>query len=143
VETASLNSLDHPRYEFFFPWDYTIDRQKKFIANHEFLLELKRKAYVGFLTSLGEGMQDTSRMNQTFAAEFRYQAGFGKFLKGIPVEEQYRIFDGALAMAPWNDSLRARIFAQYEYIASSTRDPLERTRRMRKAHGLYGTKQLQ
>jgi spermidine synthase len=142
VETASLNSLDHPRYEFFFPWDYAIDRQKKFTANHEFLLELKREASMDFLTSLGEGMQDTSRINQTFAAEFRYQAGFGKFLRGITIEEQYRIFDAALAMAPWNDSLRARIYAQYEYIASSSRDPVERARRMRKAHALYGTKQL-
>jgi len=143
VEMASLNSLDHPRYEFFYPWDYTIDRQNKFMANHEFLLELKRKAYVEFLTSLGQGMQDSGRMNQTFAAEFRYQSGFGKFLQGIPVEEQYRIFDGALATAPWNDSLRARIYAQYEHIASSSRNPLERKRRMRKAHALYGTKQLQ
>jgi spermidine synthase len=141
VESASLNSLDHPRYEFFFPWDYAIDRQKKFTANHELLLELKREAYVDFLTSLGEGIQDTSRISQTFAAEFRYQAGFGNFLRGIPIEEQYRIFDAALALAPWNDSLRARIYAQYEYIASSSRDPVERVRRMRKAQALYGTRE--
>jgi spermidine synthase len=143
VETAAVNSLDHPRYEFFFPWDYAIDRQEKFIANHEFLLELKREAYPDFLIRLGEGKQDTGRLSQTFDAELQYQAGFGKFLRGIPVEEQYRIFDQALALAPWNDSLRARIYAQYEYIASSSRDPVERVRRMRKAQALYESKQQQ
>lgn len=138
VDTAALNSLDHPRYEFFFPWDYAIDRQEKFIANHEFLLELKRYAYIDFLARLGERMQDPSRINQSVAAEFRYQAGLGRFLRGIPVDEQYRIFDSALAMAPWNDSLRARIYAQYEYIASSQRNPVERARLMRRAEALYG-----
>ena len=65
---------------------------------------------------------------------------FAKFLQGITVAEQYRIFDGALAMAPWNDSLRARIYAQYEYIASSRRDPVERARLMKRAQDLYRMK---
>jgi len=137
VETASLNSLDHPRYEYFYPWDYAIERQRKFLANHEFLLKLKREAYLDFLSSLEESMEDTARLQQTFAAEFRYLSGFGKFLKGIPVTEQYRIFDAALAIAPWNDSLRARIYSQYVYVASTSRNPSERVRLMQRANSLY------
>lgn len=68
--------------------------------------------------------------------EFRYLAGFQKFLEGTPLEEQFRIFDDALAVAPWNDSLRARIYLQYRYFASTRWDPAERARLMRKANDL-------
>ena len=140
VRSAFLNSLDHPRYEFFYPWDYAIDKEQKFIANHEFLLDLKRKAYPDFLASLEEGMNDTARLQQTFAAEDRYLVGFQKFLTGVPLTEQYRLFDDALSLAPWNDSLRARIFAQYSHIASTHRNPSERVRLMKRADSLYETK---
>jgi spermidine synthase len=143
VSTAPLNSLDHPRYEFFYPWDYAIERQKKFIANHNFIIELRREAYPGFLASLQDGVRDTARLQQTFAAEDLYLLGFQKFLGGIPLTEQYRLFDEALALAPWNDSLRARIFAQYSYIASTRRDPSERARLMKRAASLYQSKQEQ
>jgi spermidine synthase len=141
VKTASINSLDHPRYEFFYPWDYAIDKEKKFIANHDFILKLKREAYPDYLASLEKGMPDTAKLRQTLAAEFRYLEGFRKFLAGIPLTEQYRIFDDALAVAPWNDSLRARIFSQYMHIASTRRNPAERARLMQRANSLYQTKQ--
>jgi spermidine synthase len=141
VKTASLNSLDHPRYEFFYPWDYAIEKQNKFIANHDFILKLKRVAYPDYLASFEKGLQDTARLKQTFAAEFRYLEGFRRFLTGIPLTEQYRIFDDALAVAPWNDSLRARIFSQYLHIASTRRNPSERARLMQRANSLYETKQ--
>ncbi len=139
VKTVAVNSLDHPRYEFFYPWDYSINKQEKFIANHNFLLDLKREAYPEFMASLEKGMQDSARLKQTFAAEFRYLAGFQDFLAGIPLTEQYRLFDGVLSLAPWNDSLRARIFAQYAYIASTQRNPSEKARLMQRAHSLYET----
>jgi len=135
-----VNSLEHPRYEFFYPWDYARERQTQFIANHEMIIKLKREALPDFLASLGTGMQDTARLRQTLAAEFRYLAGFQKFLEGMSLSDQYRIFDDALAVAPWNDSLRARIFAQYSYMASTRRDPAERSRLMQRAHALYEKK---
>ena len=46
-------------------------------------------------------------------------------------------FDAALAVAPWNDSLRARIYAQYRFLAESRRDPGERAMLMRRASALY------
>ena len=143
VKTASLNSLDHPRYEFFYPWDYAFEREKKIIANHNFIIELKREAYPRLLESLEEGGHDTTKLQQTFAAEEAYLLGFQKFLSGIPLAEQYRLFDNALALAPWNDSLRARIFAQYSYIASTRRNPSERARLMKRASSLYESKQEQ
>lgn len=143
VETASINSLDHPRYEFFYPWDYAVEKQKKFIANHDFILKLKREAYPNYLDSFKYGMQDTTKLRQTFAAEFRYLEGFRRFLTGIPLDEQYRIFDDALAVAPWNDSLRARIYSQYVHIASTRSNPSERARLMRRAESLYETKRVE
>jgi hypothetical protein len=86
-------------------------------------------------------MQDSAKLRQTLAAEFRYLEGFRKFLAGIPLAEQYRIFDDALAVAPWNDSLRARIFSQYSHIASTRTNPAERARLMQRANSLYETKQ--
>ena len=56
---------------------------------------------------------------------------------GMAPEEVHRVFDTTLAMAPWNDSLRARIYAQYSYIASTRHDPRERARLQRKAASLY------
>ena len=137
VEDALINSLAYPRYEFYYPWDYARDRETQIMANHAFIIEMKREAYADFLANLGADMQETAMFRRTMAAEFRYLSGFLKFLKGTTLTEQYRIFDDALAVAPWNDSLRARIFAQYSYIASSRPDPAERARLMQRANALY------
>lgn len=137
VAAAPLNRFDHPRYEFFHPRDYAVDRQAKTVENHRFLLNLKRGAHNGFFAELERQAPDLRLLRESFAAEFRYLEGFGQFLQGMPVSEQYRVFDHALTVAPWNDSLRARIFAQYRYIASTKSDPGERARLMRRANGLY------
>ena len=140
VETAALNSLDHPRYEFFYPWDYTIEKAEKFIANHRFILELKRAAYSGFMSGLEQGVPDNERLKQTFAAEELYLLGFQKSLSGASHDELYRLYDQALSMAPWNDSLRARMYAQYVYIASVSRNPSEQAILKKRASALYQTK---
>lgn len=132
-----VNSLEYPRYEFFYPWEYAYRRQSQFIDNHAFIIELKRAAHANFLAGLEADASDTARMRQTVAAEFRYLAGFQKFLEGMTLTEQYRIFDDALAVAPWNDSLRARIYLQYLYNASTSRLPAERSRLMQRAGDLY------
>jgi hypothetical protein len=139
IRSEPENSLDHPRYEFFYPWDYARNRQQQVIANHEFLTGLKRKAHNGFISGVAVDTETGIRLRQTLAAEFRYLEAFGKFLSGIPLSEQYRIFDDALAVAPWNDSLRARIYAQYAYAASAGTGAAERARLMRKADALYET----
>jgi spermidine synthase len=137
VSDALINSFDHPRYEFFYPWDYTIGKQEQIIANHKFIRELKRRARADFVADLAIGEQDMSRLQQTLAAEDAYLQGFEQFQTGISLTDQYRLFDAILAMAPWNDSLRARIYSQYSHIASNRRDASERLRLMRRANQLY------
>jgi spermidine synthase len=137
VKDSPINSLEHPRYEFFYPWDYAREKATQFIANHELIIQLKRDAYPEFLASLRTDHDTTARLKQTFSAEFQYLDGFQQFLRGITLEEQYSLFDYALSLAPWNDSLRARIFAQYSYIASTRRNPEERAQLMQRANALY------
>jgi spermidine synthase len=137
VKEAQINRFDHPRYEFFYPWDYAFEREKQIVSNHQFIIELKRKAHPEYFAGLEKDSSDSLRLRQTFAAEFRYLAGFQKFLSGISLSENFRLFDDALSVAPWNDSLRARIYAQYAYIASTRKNPVERARMMKRADALY------
>lgn len=143
VADARINSFDHPRYEFFYPWDYTINRQEQTVANHKFIRELKSQAQAVFIKDLNISAQDLARFKQTLAAEDSYLLGFERFQTGISLTDQYRLFDAILAMAPWNDSLRARIFSQYLHIASTRRDPSERARLFKKANSLYQSRTTQ
>jgi len=140
VATASLNSLDHPRYEFYHPWEYAKDMMEGIIANRAFILEIKREAYAEFFTSISVRTGDAERLRQSFTAEFRFLEAHQQFLRGISLAETYHLFDSALALAPWNDSLRARIYAQYSYFASTQSDPSRRARLQRRADALYDLK---
>jgi hypothetical protein len=137
VADAEINSLDHPRYEFYRPWDYARDRTQKIIDNYDLLLALKREALPPYLAVLPADSRSASRLREALAAEFRYLTAFRGFLTGMPLHENYRLFDAALEAAPWNDSLRARIYAQYTYLASTRHDPAERNLLMRRARDLY------
>ena len=137
VEDAPVNSLDHPRYEFFYPWDYAIDRQDKIVSNHDLIVSLKRQAYADYVAGFEDQQADTYRLGQSITAELRYLEGFRQFLAGYPLADLYRIFDSALAMAPWNDSLRAQVYSVYSHFASTSADPSEKMRRMRRANALY------
>ena len=55
------------------------------------------------------------------AAELSYLAGFRSSLTSgsISAEELFGRYDTALALAPWNDSLRARLFLHYSQVADS------------------------
>ena len=137
VSGALVNSLDHPRYEFYYPWKYSIDRDKQVVANHRFIRELKLRAKADFVADLELNSQNTGRLKQTLVAEDSYLLGFEQFQTGISLSDQYRLFDAVLALAPWNDSLRARIYSQYLHIASTRPNASERTRLLNKAHSLY------
>lgn len=137
VAGAALNSHDHPRYEFYRPWDYAKDKMQKVVANQAFLLALKRRAYPDLIAGASAGAADPNRLRQTIAAEFLYLEAFQRFLGGMPLGEVFRVFDDVLAAAPWNDSLRARIYSQYSHIASAQADPAARMRLMRRAAALY------
>ncbi|MEJ2604745.1 MAG: fused MFS/spermidine synthase, partial [Gammaproteobacteria bacterium] len=136
VGTAPLNTLAHPRYEFYYPWEYAKDRLRKAIDNQAFLLELKRRAHPRFVADLGVPRAEAERWRRTFAAEFRFLESFQRFLGRIPMEETVRLFDEALALAPWSESLRARIYAQYRYFTATLDDPLRRRMLERRVEAL-------
>ncbi len=137
VSTAVVNSLDYPRYEFYYPWDYKTEEQNKFVSNHQFIIELKRKAYAGYLAALVADSPESARLGLTLTAEDIFLVGFEKFLLGLSLTETYRIFDYVLSLAPWNESLRSRIYVIYAHIAASGGSPMERTQRMKRADSLY------
>lgn len=137
VSDAGVNTLDHPRYEFYYPWEYAKNRERHVVGNHSFLIELKRSSHSAFVKDLELNANLQEQFDQTLRAEYRYLFGFLQFLNGMTLAEHYRYFDATLAMAPWNDSLRARIYAQYAHIASNQRNPAERVRLEQKARSLY------
>lgn len=136
VASAAVNTLDHPRYEFYHPWDYAADREQKTLANHVFLLELKRRAHEDFFEHITATAPDRAWLQKTFAAEFRYLEGFAMFLDGLSAPEHFRLFDRVLDIAPWNDSLRARIYSQYRHLAAHERNPELRRRYRSRAQAL-------
>ena len=137
LKTALINSLDHPHYEFYYPWNYVIDRNQQIITNHNFIRELKLRAYPEFLASQEPDIKDSTRFKQTLEAEDRYLVGFQKFMSGLSLMENYRLFDEILALAPWNDSLRARIYSQYMHFALNNPNPAERAWLLKRANALY------
>ncbi|MDH3902486.1 MAG: hypothetical protein OES90_04620, partial [Xanthomonadales bacterium] len=137
VKAALINSLDHPHYEFYYPWNYVIDRNQQIITNHNFIRELKLRAYPEFLASQEPDIKDSTRFKQTLEAEDRYLVGFQKFMSGLSLMENYRLFDEILALAPWNDSLRARIYSQYMHFALNNPNPAERAWLLKRANALY------
>lgn len=142
VASAALNSHDHPRYEFYHPWDYATDKMKKVIANQAFILTLKRRAHEDFFAAVSARAPNPKKLRQAFAAEFLYLEAFQRFLGGMSAAEAFRVFDNVLAMAPWNNSLRARIYAQYSHIASTQPDPAIRQELMRRAASLYDQNEI-
>jgi len=137
VAGSELNSYDHPRYDFYLPWDYATDRKQKVIMNQALLLRLKRAAHATFLADVSADGPDPGKLSRPLATEFLYLEAFQRFLGGMSLAEVFRVFDGLLAMAPWNDSLRARIYAQYSHVASTQADPVMRAQLMRRAAALY------
>lgn len=141
VEGAPINRFEHPRYEFFPPWAYAHERQQQVQENHGFIIELKRTAHGDYLRRIDLGYLDSGRLRRTFVAEFRYLRAFQKFLGGLSLDDHYRLFDDALGVAPWNDSLRARVYAQYAYLASTRSNPAEHAGLMKRANELYQGRQ--
>ncbi len=109
VALSPVNTLAHPRYEFYSPEDYAVPRMRRHHQNHEFLLRMRRSA-PGLLAVAAEG---ASRMADAFAAEEEFLAGFRIALTGGQASDAFRHFEAAVARAPWNENLRARVFLAY------------------------------
>jgi spermidine synthase len=141
VSNAPENSLDHPRYEFFSPRDYAVPREERLVINLDFLMGLRQEAMPTFLAEMATGADDTLRLKQAFAAEEKYLDAYRQSFAAVPQAEVLRRFDSALALAPWNDSLRTRVFLHYWTVASRTYnsgDLRAAVNLMHRALSLYG-----
>ena len=59
------------------------------------------------------------KLERALAAEQAYLTGYRLSLGPVSATEIFRQYDAALALAPWNESLRSRIFLHYSQIADS------------------------
>ncbi len=134
------NTLVHPRYEFFSPADYGVPLKRRVDANLELVARLRRAAWPGLLAGVqgaDEAAQD--RLKLAAAAELAFLDGYRVSLGRGPVSgtEIFRQYDAALSLAPWDESLRARIALHYQEIAASQRGLEGRIGFLKRALGAY------
>ncbi len=138
VAAAPDNTLVHPRYEFYSPSDYALPRSRRLVMNIEFLMRLRRAAAPQLLSSIRvQDPAQRARLEAAIAADDAYLTGFRRSLSAVSATEIFRQYDAALARAPWNENLRARILLQYSEIAASQRDAGVRAMLMERAISAY------
>ena len=140
VRGAPQNTLAHPRYEFFSPRDYAQPRKGRVAENIELVARLRGSAWGGLAARMAPPDEDTRRrLGRAAAAELAYLAGYRKSLGSgtVSATDIFRHYDTALTLAPWNDSLRARISLHYVEIATSQRHPRARLALLRRALSAY------
>jgi spermidine synthase len=141
VQDAPENTLVHPRYEFYSPWDYAVPLKQRVSTNIDFIAGLRRAAASGRLAAIKvHDQEEAERLNRALAAEQAYLTGYRTSLSlgtvsGMEILHQY---DKALALAPWNESLRARIFLHYTEIAASQTNTGIKAYLMERAISVYG-----
>ncbi len=140
VRDAHENTLAHPRYEFYSPWDYAVPLKQRVAANITFIASLRRAAAPTFLATIKvRDQEEARRLNQALWAEQAYLTGYRLSLGPGPVSglEIDREYDRALARAPWNENLRARIFLHYSEIAASQANIGVKAALMERALSIY------
>jgi spermidine synthase len=140
VRGVAENTLVHPRYEFYSPWDYAVPPKQRIAANIEFVAGLRRMAAPALLAAINvRDQEETRRLSRALTAEQMYLAGYRLSLSAVSVSgmEILRQYDEALALAPWNDSLRARIFLHYSEIAASQANTAVKAYLMERALSIY------
>jgi spermidine synthase len=111
------NTVAHPRYEFYSPRDYAVPAKQRFAANLELLMDLRRRAAPRFAAAFSPPGARDDRLTETVSAEDAFLAGYGEVLAHAPPAEAASRFGAALALAPWNASLRVRILSQYWHLS--------------------------
>jgi spermidine synthase len=141
VAGAPQNTLAHPRYEFFSPRDYAVPLKQRIAANIDFLEALRRAASSRMLSAIETGGgEEARRLRRAAAAELAYLEGYRVSLApgSISAPEIFGHYDRALALAPWNQNLRARIYLHYSDIAASQDRTWVRADLMERALSAYG-----
>jgi spermidine synthase len=134
VRDAPENTLVHPRYEFFSPWEYAVSHRQRIATNIEFIASLRRAAAPGLLAAMTlRNRDEAERLKRALSAEQAYLTGYRISLAPVSATDIFRQYDAALALAPWNDSLRARIFLHYSQIANSQKNARNKAYLMERA----------
>ena len=107
------NTLSHPRYEFYSPGDYAVPSRQRLAENFDFLMRLRDATPEAVIPGSPAGAVGDSLMRTLRAAEDEYLLGCRALLHDAPPEDAMRHLDRAIELAPWNQNLRARVFAQY------------------------------
>jgi tetratricopeptide (TPR) repeat protein len=113
VQSSPLNTLDRPRYEFYSPWDYAPSRIVRLARNLDLLIGLRRSEGPTFLSRMRPEAEHRGRLRGSLEAAAAFLDGNRRSLSGAPLDETFRRFDSALALAPWDDGLRASIALHY------------------------------
>ena len=124
VAEAELNTLAHPRYEFYSPRDYAVPLKKRVAANIRFVERLQRDGADDMRAILTLGGGDArARFDAAIAAEKAYLDGYRISLGPVNAGDIFARYDLALGLAPWNRNLRERIALHYTDIANAQRNP--------------------
>ena len=134
VRGAVKNTLAHPHYEFYSPRDYAVPLKQRLAANLDFIASLKRAATADLLAGVRLRNQDEiGRLKSALAAEHEFLEGYRISLAPVDANDIFRRYDAAIKLAPWNQSLRSRIFLHYSEIADSQPDPRVKDYLMKRA----------
>ena len=138
VRGAPENTLVHPRYEFFSPRAYAVPLKARVAENIKFISDLKRAAAPALLASIrGLDAEQAERLSHAQAAEQTFLAGYRLSLSPVSVMDIFQQYDAGIALAPWNESLRARVFLHYREIAASQSLTANRALMLKRALAVY------
>ena len=112
-----VNTLDHPRYEFYAPDDYALPSRRRLAENFDFLLELRRRTPAPAWQGASGDARGDSLMRALRSAEDEYLAACRLSLHDAPTAQVIGRLERAIELAPGNANLRARVFAQYWELA--------------------------
>ena len=107
------NTLAHPRYEFYTADDYAVPSRQRLAQNFEMLMRMRERAPKAAWTGTAAGSVPDSLVRALRAAEDEYILACWKSLQGAPPEVVMRHLERAVELAPGNENLRVRVFAQY------------------------------
>jgi len=134
VADAELNTLAHPRYEFYSPRDYSLPLNQRVAANIRLIALLRRDGAAGLRSIVRlRGAAETARLDAGIVAEQAFLDGYRVSLAPVEVSDIFARYDSALALAPWNSNLRERIALHYTDIANSQGNPRVRNFMLQRA----------
>ncbi|HET9950155.1 MAG TPA: fused MFS/spermidine synthase [Candidatus Eisenbacteria bacterium] len=107
------NTLSHPRYEFYTADDYAVPSRQRLAQNFDLLMQLRDRTPDDALPRGNSGSGADSLLRALRGAEGEYIVACGTSLHDAPPEAVMRHLERAVELAPWNENLRARVFAQY------------------------------